>query len=162
MRLSCVPVPRFSSSIFTLSTPSPPYPSTIRCRRSAPVFCYNSHRSNPTRTTHIQPPCPISRFAPLSRIPSRRTCPISSDRAPRRRRPPTRTPQRPSPLHPESIRYIWAFAPTASQIWPFLRWPKGPPLQQCPCHSECVTAQHRRQFPPTPKAKRPSYQHPAH
>jgi hypothetical protein len=25
-----------------------------------------------------------------------------------------------------------------------------------------VTAQHRRQFPPTPKAKRPSYQHPAH
>jgi hypothetical protein len=67
------------SSIFILSTlPSPSYSSTLHSRRSATVqYCTTDH-FNSTGSALIPPTYPISRIALPSRIPSRRTCPISA------------------------------------------------------------------------------------
>ena len=163
MSLSSVPVPRFSSSIFILDTPvaviSIDYSPSAHCictlLQSPPV------QSDQTRSYTASLPNITIRAAEPHPIPSH--LPNISDSAPLSQRPTTRTPQPSSPLHPESPRYIWAFAPTASQTWPFPQWPMGPPSQQCPCRLECVTARRRRQTLPIPqKAKRLSYQHPAH
>lgn len=88
---------------------------------------------------------------------SRRTCPISATAhrvADHHRR---EHPQPSAPTPPENTRYIWAFAPAAWQIWPFLQWPKGPPSQQCPCPCRlaCVTARPLHLPFPTPKGRRP-------